>query len=99
MPTSPRGAACTLAAAAAVVAAATPPNATAGQVRTSLQVTVRVVAACGGSSAGGTATPTAACPAASAPLALVTESAPVRTGGATPSVETSGEVRYLTLIY
>ena len=98
MPTSPLDAARTLAA-AAVVAAATPPDATAGQVRTSLQVAVRVVAACGGSSAGGSASATAGCPASSAPLALVTESAPARTGGATPSVETSGNVRYLTLIY
>lgn len=73
----------------------------AGQSRASLAVTVRVVAACGGST-GSASAPVAQCPSTSAPMAVLTETArPASQGSAAPeaSVEEFGDVRYLTLIY
>ena len=72
----------------------------AGQSRAALSVVVRVVAACGGS----TSPPAGAgqCPTGSAPLAVLTETGQPpgqRAGDPAASIEESGDVRYLTLIY
>lgn len=92
-----------LATAAVLLTAAPSDTARSGQVRSSLQVTVQVVAACGGTLAGGTVTPAAGCPAASAPMAVLSEAAaPSSAGLSAPtsaSVESVGEVRYVTLLY
>ncbi len=70
-----RRATCTLATAATVLVAAPLEPVLAGQARGSLQVTVQVVAACGGSVTGGTAFVSEGCAPASAPLAIVSEGA------------------------
>ena len=76
---------------------------TAGQARASLTVTVRVVAACGGSlGTGGTVTGGAGCPAANAPMAIAAEGPAPDAGSMTTTaavVEQFGEIRYVTLIY
>jgi hypothetical protein len=75
----------------------------AGQTRGSLSVTVRVVAACGGSvGTGGTTQQSEGCAPGSAPIAVVSEAGPppvASTTQASAEVEGSGEIRYLTLIY
>ena len=77
----------------------------AGQARGTLSVTVQVVAACGGTvGAGGQATVLRVAPPGSAPLAVLTESAPTPAPRmpSTPSsvaIEGTGELRYVTLIY
>ena len=92
-----------LATAAVLLTAAPSDTARSGQVRSSLQVTVQVVAACGGTLAGGTVTPSAGCPPSSAPMAVLSEvAAPSSLRLSAPtsaSVESAGAVRYITLLY
>jgi hypothetical protein len=91
------------AAGAALLAAGDVGSATAGQARASLTVTVRVVAACGGSlGTGGTVTGGAGCPAANAPMVIAAEGQAPDAGSMTTTaavVEQFGEIRYVTLIY
>jgi hypothetical protein len=93
----------TLATAATVLVAVPLESALAGQARGSLQVTVQVVAACGGTVAADSVAVTDGCAPGSAPMAILSESATATTGDqsapATATVEGTGELRYVTLIY
>jgi hypothetical protein len=104
MRTRPGRAVGTIATAATVLVGSSVAPAPAGQTRGALNVTVEVVATCGGAvGSGGTATVGEGCAPGSAPMAVATESAPsspadpAEPSAATP--EGSGELRYLTLIY
>jgi hypothetical protein len=93
----------TLAATATTILVAVPlDSASPGQARGSLQVTVQVVAACGGTTTGGQVVTTDGCAPGSAPMAILSEPASATSDPAAPtaaSVEDAGEVRYVTLIY
>ena len=100
----PRRAVGTIATAATVLIGSTVEPAPAGQVRGSLNVTVQVLAACGGTvGAGGQTTLAGDCAPGSAPLAVLTESASTPpadpTTPSTALIEGTGELRYVTLIY
>ena len=94
----------TIATAATVLVGSTVEPAPAGQTRGTLNVTVEVLAACGGAvGSGGAATFSEGCAPDSAPMSVVTESAAdTPQGPADPTaatIEGSGELRYVTLIY
>ena len=75
----------------------------AGQSRSSLAFTVRVVAACGASLGQSGTVTTGTCAPGAAPLAIAREAGPAGasadTGGATAGVEAGNDVEFVTLFY